>query len=105
TPVPPPAHARRPSARAAAMLAPVESALARLGDLSGRNLDRRALNVNAHRIGKLEPDFGVPRRVRAFVVLVVVTLLVAAAIAGVLVVVVEAIAALANHMISKSAGG
>ena len=67
-------------------------------------MDRRAVAVNDHRIGKLEPEWGLLRRLRSLIVLVILTVLVAAVIAAVLALAVEALSVALNHAVSKSAG-
>ncbi|GAC1589214.1 MAG: hypothetical protein NVS3B21_05680 [Acidimicrobiales bacterium] len=81
---------------------PLPAAL--LGQLTGRKMDRRAVAVNDHRIGKLEPEWGLLRRLRSLIVLVLLTVLVAAVIAAVLALAVEALSVALNHAVSKSAG-
>ena len=81
-----------------------DTPLAPLGELNGRRLDRRAIEVNEHRIGKLEPEWNRLRRTRSFIVLVVLTLVVAAVVAAVLAIAVEALSVAVNHAVSKSAG-
>ena len=80
------------------------TSLATLGELNGRRLDRRAVDVNEHRIGKLEPEWSVLRRIRSLIVLVLLTLFVAAVIAAVLALAVEILSVAVNHAVSKSAG-
>jgi hypothetical protein len=75
-----------------------------MGELSGKELALRAVTVNDERIGKLEPGFDFSQRLRSFLLLVVLTLVVAAAVAAVLAIAVELISVWANHAISKSAG-
>jgi hypothetical protein len=76
----------------------------RLGELAGRALDGRAIDVNTHRIGKLEPEWDTWHRIRSLILLAVVVVIVAAAVAAAFSIVVEIIGAAANHAISKSAG-
>ena len=81
-----------------------ETPLAPLGELNGRRMDRRAIQVNEHRIGKLEPEWNRLRRTRSFIFLIVLTLVVAAVVAAVLAIAVEALSVAVNHAVSKSAG-
>jgi len=76
----------------------------RLGDLSARRLDKRAIALNIRRIGKLEPGFGNWHRLRSLIVLVVIVALIAVAFAAALDIIVSIISVFANHAISKSAG-
>jgi hypothetical protein len=76
----------------------------RLGVLSARRLDRRAISLNIRRIGKLEPGFGTWRRLRSLIVLIVIVALIAVAFAAALDIIVSIISVFANHAISKSAG-
>ena len=78
--------------------------LARLGELGGRKLDRRAVVIDRRRIGKLEPGWGFLRRLRSLLILIIIVAVVGAAFAALLAVIVEVIGAAANHAISKSAG-
>lgn len=97
----------RPPALSVASAAAVRWArdsLATLGELDGRRMDRQAVDVNEHRIGKLEPEWSVARRIRSFVVLVLLTLFVAAVIAALLAIAVEVLSVAVNHAVSKSAG-
>lgn len=93
-----------PTGASAAAVRWARDSLAILGELDGRRMDRQAVDVNEHRIGKLEPEWSVPRRIRSFVILVVLTLFVAAVIAAVLAVAVEVLSVAVNHAVSKSAG-
>jgi len=99
-PGPDPARRRRP-----ARGQPVTGReAARLGELSARKLDRRAVVVDRRRIGKLEPGWGFLRRLRSLLILILIVAIVAGAFAALLAVIVEVIGAAANHAISKSAG-
>ena len=74
------------------------------GQLRATDLDRHAVDLADRHIPKLEPDFGTSNRLRSFAMLVLMTLLVAVAMATVVAIGVEAISVWANHAISKSAG-
>jgi hypothetical protein len=100
TPDPPPAR-RPPVGRPAAAVA---TSTAVLGELGALALDKRAVTVNERRIGKLEPGFGFGSRLRSLVVLLLLTLVVAAMVGAVLAISIELISVWANNAISKSAG-
>jgi len=100
----PTATAPRPAARSGRAHSAARREVVRLGELPGRALDRRAININARRIGKLEPEWDFWHRVRSLIVLIVIVAIVAAAVAAVFSIAVEVLGAAANHAISKSAG-
>lgn len=76
----------------------------RLGELPARALDHRAINVNPNRIGKLEPDWNTPSRLRSLIKLILIVSVVAIVTSAVFAVIVQILGVAANHAISKGGG-